>query len=189
MTALIRMIVQLHNGFFGALTKATDGWFMGLFARFSFASVLYFYFLNSAQTKVGDGLLGFFSISPGAYYQIALPAVEAAGGDVDAVSFIPWGVIVMAGTYGEFILPILVVIGLFSRVASLGMIIFVAVQSYVDIAVHQVDAKTIGSFFDRFPDGLIVDQRLLWIVPLVYVVLKGPGLISLDTILARRSRF
>jgi putative oxidoreductase len=47
------------------------------------------YFLNSARTKVGEGIAGFFSIQPGAYYQIAYPAVEAAGGDVGAVSFFP----------------------------------------------------------------------------------------------------
>ncbi len=184
----MRGLLSLYDSLVGGVERLTRGWFFGLFARFVFASVLYFYFLNSAKTKVGEGLLGFFSISPNAYYQIALPAVEAAGGDVSQVAFVPWGLMVFAGTYAEFILPLLIIVGLFTRIASVGMIAFVAVQTYVDIAVHQVDAKTIGAMFDRFSDGLIADQRLLWLFPLVYLAVRGAGAISLDRLLlARRS--
>lgn len=185
MTAIANTITGLHDRVFSTLERLTDGWFLGLFARFTFAAVLWGYFLNSARTKVGEGFLGFFQVAPGAYYQIALPAVEAAGGDVDAVAFLPWGLIVTLGTYGEFILPILLVVGLFSRVAAVGMIVFVAVQTLVDITVHQVGPETVGALFDRFPDSLIADQRLLWLVPLVYVALKGPGMVSLDHLLSR----
>lgn len=185
MTAIANTITGLHDRVFSTLERLTDGWFLGLFARFTFAAVLLFYFLNSATTKVGEGFLGFFQIATGAYYQIALPAVEAAGGDVEAVAFLPWGLIVTLGTYGEFILPILLVVGLFSRVAAVGMIVFVAVQTLVDITVHQVGPETVGALFDRFPDSLIADQRLLWLVPLVYVALKGPGMVSLDHLLSR----
>jgi putative oxidoreductase len=186
MNSAIDFLSDLHDRVFGFLERNADAWMLGLIARFAFAAVLYGYFLNSARTKVGEGLLGFFSIQPGAYYQIAYPAVEAAGGDVGAVSFLPWGLIVFLGTYAEFILPLMIVIGLFSRIAALGMIIFIAVQTYVDITVHQIGAEFIGSLFDRFPDAVIVDQRLLWLIPLLVVVLKGPGLLSIDGILARR---
>jgi len=185
MTSVITLLTSLHDRVFGFLERLGDAWLIGLMARFTFAAVLWGYFLNSAKTKVGEGVLGFFSIQPSAYYQIALPAVEAAGGDVGAVSFIPWGLIVWLGTYAEFILPLLIVIGLFSRIAALGMMIFIAVQTLVDITVHQVGAETIGAVFDRFPDGVIADQRLLWLVPLMVIVLKGPGLLSVDTLLAR----
>ncbi|WP_412049930.1 MULTISPECIES: hypothetical protein [unclassified Hoeflea] len=185
MRSAIDFLTYLHNQVFGFIEKLSEGWLLGLVARFTFASVLWGYFLNSAGTKVGDGFLGFFSIQPGAYYQIALPAVEAAGGNVDAVSFFPWGLIVLLGTYAEFILPLLIIIGLFSRVAALGMMVFITVQSFVDVTVHKVGAETIGTLFDRFPDGLIADQRLLWLVPLLVIVLKGPGLLSVDAILAR----
>ena len=163
--------------------RATADWLPGLFARVTFLAVLYPYFLNSAMTKVGPGLLGFFQIQPSAYYQIALPAVEAAGGDVSAVPLLPWGLIVIAGTYAEFILPLLLVLGLFTRIAAIGMIGFVAVQTLVDITVHQVDAATIGALFDRFPDSLIADQRLLWLSLFVYLAVRGAGLVSLDAIL------
>jgi putative oxidoreductase len=185
MTSTLEFFTSLHRRVFGVLERLGDSWLLGLIARFAFAAVLWSYFLNSAKTKVGDGLLGFFSISPGAYYQIALPAVEAAGGDVDAVSFFPWGLLVFMGTYAEFILPLLIVIGLFSRLAALGMIGFIAVQTFVDITVHQIGAESIGAWFDRFPDSIIADQRLLWIVPLTVIILKGPGLLSVDAWLAR----
>lgn len=186
MTVLVNSIRGLHDYIFELLERATEGWFLGLAARFVFAAVLWGYFLNSARTKVGEGFLGFFSVSPSAYYQIALPAVEAAGGDVDAIGILPWGLIVTLGTYAEFILPILIVFGLFSRIAAIGMIGFVAVQTLVDITVHKVGPETIGALFDRFPDSTIADQRLLWMLPLVYLAIKGPGLLSLDALLAKK---
>jgi len=146
---------------------------------------LWLYFLNSARTKVGEGILGFFTIRDNAYYQIAMPAVDAAGGDVSQVAFLPWGLMVFMGTYGEFILPLLVVFGLFARIAALGMIAFIGVQTLVDVTVHQVGPETIGALFDRFPDAVIMDQRLLWLFPLVYVAVKGAGAVSLDAMAAR----
>ena len=186
MSRIAHQITRLHDTVFGTLERLTDGWFLGLFARFIFAAVLWAYFLNSAFTKVGEGVAGFFMIAPGAYYQIALPAVEAAGGDIDQVAFLPWGLIVTLGTYAEFILPLLVVFGLFTRVAALGMIVFIAVQTLVDITVHMVGPETVGALFDRFPDALVLDQRLLWMMPLVYLTLKGAGFVSIDGLLASR---
>ena len=156
-----------------------DGWFLGLLARLVFLAVLVPYYINSALTKFD----GPFSIADGAYYQIALPAVEAAGGDVSAVSFFPWGLMVFLGSYGEILFPLLLVAGLFTRVAALAMIGFIIVQSLTDILVHNVDATTIGSLFDRFPDSVILDQRLLWTFPLVYLAVKGAGWLSLDKLL------
>lgn len=95
------------------------------------------------------------------------------------------GLLVYAGTYGEFALPVLVVIGLLGRLSALGMIGFIAVQSYVDIAFHGADATAIGSWFDRFPAALILDQRTLWVFLLMVLVLKGPGLISVDGMISR----
>jgi putative oxidoreductase len=178
-------IKTLHDGAFALLERLTDGWFLGLFARFVFLAVLYFYFLNSFGTKVGDDFAGFFQIQDGAWYQIAPLAMDAAGGDPAAVPFLPWHIIVPLGTYMELILPALVVVGLFTRLASIGMIGFIIVQTLTDIFGHMVDAQTIGALFDRFPDSLIADQRLLWSVPLVYLALKGAGLLSLDTLLLR----
>jgi putative oxidoreductase len=178
-------LVDLHHRFFKNLEATLDGWFLGLFARFVFAAVLLVYFWNAALTKLGSGLLGIVQLSPGAYMQIVPGAMEAAGYSPSALS-LHHHLIVYAGTYAEFILPALIVLGLFTRLAALGMIVFVAVQSYVDIAFHGADERTIGALFDRFPDAAILDQRMLWLVPLVYLVVKGAGALSLDHLLARR---
>jgi putative oxidoreductase len=178
-------LVDLHDRFFRNLEAALDGWFLGLFARFAFAGVLFVYFWNAALTKLGSGLLGIVQLGPGAYIQIVPGAMETAGYDPSALA-LHHHLIVYAGTYAEFILPALIVAGLFTRLAAIGMIGFVAVQSYVDIAFHGADERTIGALFDRFPDAAILDQRTLWLVPLVYLIAKGAGAISLDHLLARR---
>ena len=74
----------------------------------------------------------------------------------------------------------LIIIGLFTRFAALGMIVFIVVQSIVDITGHNAGAETIGAWFDRFSDAAILDQRLLWIFPLVYLFFYGAGRLSLD---------
>lgn len=182
---MIDEVVELHQRFFRGLERLLDGWFLGLFARFVFAGVLLVYFLNSALTKIGPGLFGFLQLTPGAYIQIVPGAMEAAGYDPAAVAFWPYGLIVHLGTYAEFVLPVLVVLGLFTRLAALGMIGFVAVQTYVDIAFHGADEATIGALFDHVSGSVIVDQRTLWLMPLVYLVVKGAGALSLDGLLAR----
>lgn len=180
MTSLIDMVRRLHDGIFGAIERATDGWFLGLFSRFIIAATLYVYYLNSAKTKVGDGLIGFFEVSDGAYIQIAGKAFEAAGYETSGLPFTAH-LMVIAGTYGEFILPILVILGLFSRIGAAGMIAFIFVQTYVDVTGHGVD---LGTLFNGQPSE-IVDQRLFWVMPLVYVAVKGPGFVSLDSLLSR----
>lgn len=185
MSALSR-VAHWHDAMFLWLERTVDSWLPGLLARFVFAGVLFLYFWNSALTKIGDGVFGFFSISSGAYFQILPAVVERFGYDASAVPFIPYGLIVMVGTYGEFLMPVLIVIGLFTRIAALAMIIFIIIQSYVDIVFHGLDVQSIGALFDRFQNGVIMDQRLLWIFPLIYLVLRGPGLISLDALLGRR---
>ncbi|WP_417687123.1 DoxX family protein [Roseibium sp.] len=193
MGALISLLVNLHNTVFGALERLTSGWFLGLAARAVFASTLLVYFINSALTKMGNGLFGFLSPSDGAYAQILPTLMEQVGYDTSQIGFFPYGLIVLLGTWGEIILPILVVIGLFTRVASLGMIIFVIVMSYVDITGHFVEAETIGALFDGNPTSLILDQRLLWIFVLLVPMLKGPGAVSVDRVLSthysRRERY
>ena len=183
-TKSLAMLTTIHSLWLdltGLLERLTAGWLPGLAARFTFLAVLFGYYWNAAQTKLDGGL---FTLSTGAYAQVIPPIIESAGYDKSAVA-LPWTLLVYAGTYAEFVLPVLLVIGLFSRLAAAGMIVFVIVQSYVDMAFHGVDAETAGAWFDRFPDAIIFDQRLLWVFPLLYVVLKGPGLLSLDALAGR----
>ena len=182
MTALI----SLHNALFDRIERAGNV-LLPLFARFAFAAVLLVYYWNSGLTKLGDGIFGLFSPSIGAYSQIFPKKLEAAGYDVSQFGVFEWAV-VMAGTYAEFLLPLLIVLGLATRLAALGMIGFVVLQSLTDIYGHgATDPKTLGAWFDRLSDGVILDQRLLWVFLLTVLVVKGAGALSLDALLRRRT--
>jgi len=167
-----------------ARLEAAD-WLIPTLARLIFAGVLLVYYLNSGMTKLGDGALGILSPSTGAYAQIFPRAFEAVGYDTEALNAFHW-VVIVAGTFAEFILPVLIVVGLLTRLAALGMIGFVAMQSLTDIYGHG-QATALGSWFDRFSDAPILDQRAFWVFLLVVLAIKGAGPLSIDRFLLRRS--
>lgn len=160
-------------------------WLIPTLARFLFVAVLFMYFWNSALTKIGDGVMGIFQPSVGAYAQIFPKAMEAAGYDISQLGVFHWAVAV-AGTWAEFILPVLIAIGLLTRLAALGMIGFLIVQTLTDLYGHGVigEAKTIGAWFDNTATSLLMDQRSLWVFLLVVMVIKGAGPLSLDRLFA-----
>jgi putative oxidoreductase len=166
----------LHAAIFDRLDRA--GWLLPTLARFLFAAILMIYFLNSGLTKLGDGLSGIWTPSVGAYAQIFPKALEAAGYDTDALGLFHY-VVVMAGTWAEFLLPAMIVLGILTRLAALGMIGFVVVQSLTDVYGHGQTGE-IGAWFDRFPDAIILDQRALWVFLLLVIVVKGAGPLSFD---------
>lgn len=178
MTLLLRARA-LHNTVFGALESLTAAWVVPSLARLTFAGVLLMYFWASAMTKLGDGIFGFLVPSTGAYAQIFPIKADAVLYDPTQFSIFE-KLIIVAGTWAEFILPLLIVIGLLTRLASLGMIGFVVVQSLTDIHGHHADAATIGTWFDRASDALIMDQRAFWVFILLVLVLRGAGPISVD---------
>ena len=178
-------LIALHNRALNTASLALENWFVPTLARFALASTLLFFFWNSALTKLGDGLFGIFSPSVGAYAQIFPKQMEAAGYDPSQLSFFHT-LIVLAGTYAEFLLPALVALGLLTRLSALAMIGFVFVMSFVDITGHGLDTKSIGAIFDRDPYGLIADQRLLWVTLLLVLVAQGGGPFSLDRLLRLR---
>ena len=59
---------------------------------------------------------------------------------------------------------------------------FVVVQTWVDVMGH---GAALGAWFDRHADGLI-DTRGFWLFPLIVLVLKGAGPVSVDALLSRR---
>jgi len=152
---------------------ARQDWLLPTLARLVFAGVLAVYYLNSGFTKL-DG----FGASSGAYVQILPRAFEAAGYDASALAV--WQhLIVYAGIVAEFVLPVLIILGLLTRLAALGMIGFIVMQSLTDLYGHgQWDA--LGGWFDRFADALILDQRAFWVFALLTLVIKGAGPLSLD---------
>lgn len=188
MSDLINSLTQIHNRIFSAIEAATQDWLLSLAARFVFAATLLIYFWNSAKTKLGEGFFGFLSPSDGAYIQVLPKAFENAGYDSSALG-IQHDIIVVLGTWAEFILPALIVLGLFTRLSSLAFIGFVAVMTFVDITGHGADPTTIGSWFDRDASSLISDQRAFWILLLLVLVVKGGGKLSLDNLFGRRDTY
>jgi putative oxidoreductase len=150
-------------------------------ARMIFAGVFLVYFWSSALTKLGDWP---FSPSAGAYVQIFPRSFEAVGYDPAGLTLVHT-LVVVAGTWAEFLLPALIVLGLLTRLAALGMIGFVIVQSWVDVFGHGLGAADVGAWFDRSATALILDQRPLWVLLLAVLVFAGAGPFSLDRALAR----
>ncbi len=181
----MRALISLHDRVFDALEAKIAPALMPTLARFVFAATLMVYYWNAGLTKLGDGFFGFINLSFGAYTQITPRIFDAVGYDPSQLGLFP-KLIALAGTWAEFILPALVLIGLFSRLAALGMIGVVFVQSYVDIVGHHADATTIGSWFDRIPDSAILDQRAFWVFVLLVIVLRGGGPLSVDALLRKR---
>ncbi len=154
-------------------------------ARVVFAGVLANYFWTSALTKIGPGAFGFLSPPTGAYAQIFPRVFEAVGYDASQLGVFHWAVVV-AGTWAEFILPALILVGLFARLASFGAIGFIAVMSLTDIYGHGVSGADLGTWFDVASGALIADQRALWVMLLLVVIFHGAGPLSADHYLARR---
>jgi putative oxidoreductase len=185
---MIAAFSRPYDAAIAMIERAGDGWLLGLGARLVFVAVVFGYYWSSAMTKIGDGPLGLLFPSDGAYVQILPAQMEAAGYDSTGLGFLPWGLIVLAGLWAELLLPVLIALGLMTRLAALGMIGFIAVQSYVDVAFHGADAATLGALFDRIPGSVILDQRALWVFVLLVLAVKGAGALSLDAALARRAR-
>ena len=146
--------------------------------RLVFASTLFLFFWKAAGTKFD----GPFTLSIGAYGQIFPGAFESVGADPSQLSII-YHLIAYFGGLAEFVLPVMIVIGLFTRLSAIGMIGFIAVLTIVDIFGHGVAT---GALFDRDPYGIIADQRLFWILSFITLAALGGGRFSIDRIIGIR---
>jgi putative oxidoreductase len=170
----MKSLSALHTTVAGAFNHHSV-WLLPTLARLVFAGVLVAYFWSSAATKLDGPLVP----SIGAYSQIFPRIFEAAGYDASQLGL--WHrLVALAGAYAEFLLPALIVLGLLTRLAALGMIGFIVVQSLTDIFGHGV---TSGAWFDRASDAVIMDQRAFWLFLFAALVLKGPGPLSADRVL------
>ena len=176
MTRLSTLFGQIARG----LDRQAD-WLLPSAARLVFAAVLLGYFWASALTK----LEGPFTPTLGGYAQIFPRLFEAVGYDASQMGLWP-RLVVLAGAWAEILLPALILIGFLTRLAALGMLGFVLVQSLTDILGHGADP---GAWFDRASDALVLDQRALWALLLVVLVMRGGGPLAVDRLVERvRSR-
>ena len=174
-------LLNLYDRIFALISNAAGDWFLPTLARFAFIAVLLKYFWGSAMTKLGSGIGGLFNLDPNGYVQIFPKKMEMLGYDPAGLNII-YKFIAVVGTWSEFILPALILVGLFTRLAALGMIGFVIVQTYVDVSAH---GAKLGSWFNNVSEDLIADQRLLWFVLFATLIIKGAGPLSLDRLLKR----
>lgn len=182
----IHTLERIHDGVFNTIEQAAGPWFLPLLARLVFSSVLLMFFISSGLTKVGSGFPDFLIPTAGAYAQILPSITEAVSYDTDQIALFPWKLIVLGGTYAEFALPVMLLLGVFTRLTSVGLIGFIIVMSFVDIQFHGLEPASIGAMFDRIHNSIIFDQRLLWIFPLIYLAIRGGGPISVDALVLRR---
>ena len=169
MTALI----SFHNSALGKLDHASN-WLTPTLARLVFVAVLLVYYWNSATLKI-DGSI--FSPSAGAFGQIFPKAAEAVLYDVSQMTLYQ-RIVIFLGTVAEFVLPALLLVGLLTRLAAVGMIGFVWVQTLVDVNGHGIK---LGSLFDNAIT--LMDQRVMWTFLFLVIAINGAGPISLDRLL------
>ena len=180
-------LYRLEDMILGPPGRLLGGAVTTTLARFVFLATLATLFWTSAMTKLGEGIVGVFSPSAGAYVQILPAQMEAVGYDESKLGILA-DLVVLAGMWAEFVIPAMIVLGLFTRASSLAMIGFIVVMSIVDIVGHGADAVTIGSWFDNVPDAKILDQRLFWIFLLLIPMVRGAGPLSLDALLKRSGK-
>jgi putative oxidoreductase len=173
-------LITLHDAVFDRIERLAPA-VLPTLARLVFAGVLLAYFWSSAGTK----LTGLFTLNSGAFAQIFPRKFEALGYDPSQFGLLD-RLIIFAGSYAEYILPLLIVIGLLTRLAALGMIGFIVVQSLTDIYGHHADATTIGTWFDKTSGALIVDQRAFWMFLLIFLVFRGAGPLAADRFIFNR---
>lgn len=128
------------------ITAATPEWPLALLLRVGVAMP----FFLSGRTKVE----GFLTLSPSARYLFA---------EEYHVPLLAPDVAAHMATYAEHALPILLVLGLLTRPAAIGLLAMtLVIQLFV------------------VPTGW--PTHLLWAGPLVYLVARGPGAASLDRV-------
>ncbi|MEZ5814916.1 MAG: DoxX family protein [Alphaproteobacteria bacterium] len=91
--------------------------------------------------------------------------------EAHVVPFLPVEVAAVLGTATELILPVLLVLGLFTRAAALGLLLTtILIQFFVA---------------DEFGDGLSNPDHYLWMLLLAVPLIKGPGKLSLDALILK----
>ncbi len=125
--------------------------FLSLVARIAVANV----FWTSGQTKVD----GFLHISDSTFYLFA---------EEYKVPLLPPDVAAYMSTIAEHVFPVLLIVGLASRLSALALLGMTAViQLFV------------------YPSGW--PEHILWATALLIIIARGPGSLSLDHLLWRRT--
>ena len=128
-----------------------------LFTRVALAGI----FWRSARTKVEDG--SFLTIKDTTFYQFSdapFNQVPLINGDLGAY----------VTTYTEHLLPVLLLLGLATRLGALGVLgMTLVIQTFV------------------FPEAAVWWQtHILWVAMALVLIVRGGGLFSLDRLVGHR---
>jgi len=129
---------------------------INLVARFAIASV----FWRSAQTKITGGeFVGqkwqFYNVTDSTFmlfeYEYALP-------------IIPYELAAYLATFGEFVLSLTIMLGVFTRLSAFGLLMMTMVIQFL-----------------VYPDAW--PTHVVWLVPLLYLIKHGGGNLSFDRLI------
>jgi putative oxidoreductase len=125
--------------------------FVSLVARLAVANV----FWTSGQTKVD----GFFHVSDNTFYLFA---------EEYKVPLLPPDLAAYLSTIAEHVFPVLLLVGLASRLSALALLgMTLVIQLFV------------------YPTGW--PEHILWATALLVIIARGPGALSLDHLIWRKS--
>jgi putative oxidoreductase len=79
-----------------------------------------------------------------------------------------------AAAIGEFFLPLMLVFGLFTRFGALGLL---AMTAFIQFYVYPEELLKLNGNWST---------HLLWTAPLLLILARGPGAISLDAVLGKK---
>lgn len=139
----MNLVARIHQ----RVSDAIPDWSLALLLRIGVAVP----FFLSGRTKV-EGLL---TITPSTRYLFA---------EEYRVPLLPPDLAATLATYAEHVLPVLMVLGLVTRPAAIGLL-----------------GMTLVIQFFVIPGGW--PTHLLWAGPLIYLIARGPGGASLDRVL------
>jgi putative oxidoreductase len=158
--ALARAIDAVH-AMFARIPESL----VALLARFSIAAV----FWNSGQTKVEGFAVNLVSGT----FEFGMPRLSSSAVDLFRDEYklplLPPELAAVMATVGEHVLPLLLLLGLGTRLASFGLLVMTAV---IQLLVYPGAYATHG----------------VWAAVLLWLMLRGPGVVSLDHAIARRHR-
>jgi putative oxidoreductase len=142
-------IALLESG--RALAERIPQSFLSIVARVAVANV----FWTSGQTKVD----GFFHIKDTTFYLFA---------EEYKVPLLPPDLAAYISTISEHVFPVLLIVGLASRLSALALLgMTLVIQTFV------------------YPSGW--PEHILWATALLLIIARGPGALSLDHLIWRKS--
>lgn len=151
----MKQITALYNNFVSFASGRLAEGIALIFLRVALGGI----FWRSARTKVEEG--SFLSVSENAIYQFSdapFNQVPILNGELGAY----------VTTYTEHFLPILLILGLFTRLGALGLLgMTLVIQTFV------------------FPEAAVWWQtHIIWVAMALALIARGGGIFSLDYILA-----